>query len=117
MKGKPLPTENDVGMVRKNLVDKWRRFAVANEYGDCSYSLLHQVLGFWIRHGFNGAKILIFTDVANFFLPIHKIFVFLHLEILKKKMKKVMLLMAAVLMLGTAEAKTVNVKAAEENKK
>ena len=80
MERKSLPTQYDVGMLRKNLVDGRRRFAVANEYGYRSYSLLHQVLGFWIRHGVNDAKIHNVFKLQKIFLSVHFFFVFLHFE-------------------------------------
>ena len=46
---KPLPTKNNVGKSRNYGVDLSGLSAVGNEYCNCSYSLLHQVLGFWVR--------------------------------------------------------------------
>jgi len=49
VEGQPLPTEDNVGKFRNDLIDFCGPGAVEYEYGDCSYSLLHQVLGFWVR--------------------------------------------------------------------
>ena len=45
----PLPTENDVGKVRNDWINKRRLTAVGNENCYCSYSLFHQSIRFWIR--------------------------------------------------------------------
>ena len=85
VEGETLSTQYNIGMLRKNLVDGWRRFAVAYEYGDSSFSILHQVLGFWIRHWVNAAKIQNKIDMQTFFmffLPFQIFFVFLQFEII-----------------------------------
>ena len=49
------------------MVDGLRRLAVAQEYCYCSYSLLHQVLGFWIRQLVYAAKIQLFSIMQKYF--------------------------------------------------
>jgi hypothetical protein len=43
-------------MFRDNLIDVCRLQTLLYEYSNCSYSLLHQVLGFWIRQWVNCCK-------------------------------------------------------------
>jgi hypothetical protein len=62
-----LPAENNTGMFGQQFVDRKRHFAVAQEYGYCSYSLLHQVLGFWIRQLVYTTKIQNKSDMAKYF--------------------------------------------------
>lgn len=45
----PLPTEDDVGKVRNDWIDKRRLASVGHENCYCSYSLFHQSIRFWIR--------------------------------------------------------------------
>ena len=44
-----LSTEYNIGEFGNESVDFRRPGTVGNEYGDCTYSLFHQGLSFWVR--------------------------------------------------------------------
>lgn len=51
-KRKSLPTQHYVGEFRDYRIDFRGSFTIQYEQCYCSYSLLHQVLGFWVRRMF-----------------------------------------------------------------
>ena len=67
VEGQPLPTQHYRRVPGNEFVDCRHVLPVVYEYRDRSYSLLHQVLGFWIRLMVNGAKIQNKNDCTNFF--------------------------------------------------